>query len=162
MADFIQAIEALASRSMVAERQALTEEATKTAMILPFLQTLGFDVFSLDEVVPEFIADVGVKKGEKVDFALKIDGKIAMLVEVKPISSKLGDTQYSQLFRYFTVTEARLAILTNGREAWFFSDTDEPNKMDKKPFFKFDFQKHDRVQVQELSRFRKAVSQHMV
>lgn len=155
MTDFTEQVEALAARSKVAERQALTEEATKTAVVMPFLQALGFDVFSLDEVTPEFIADVGVKKGEKVDFAVKIDGKIAMLIEVKPISCKLGDTQYSQLFRYFHVTEARLAILTNGREAWFFSDTDEPNKMDKKPFFRFDLQKYDKTQVDELARFRK-------
>lgn len=95
------------------------------------------------------------KKGEKVDFAIKIDGKISMLVEVKPISSKLGDTQFSQLFRYFHVTEARLAILTNGHEVWFFADTDEPNKMDKKPFFTFNLQDHDKSHVTELARFRK-------
>lgn len=155
MSTFAERIEALAARSKAAERQALTEEATKTSVVLPFIQALGFDVFNLDEVTPEFIADVGVKKGEKVDFAVKIDGKIAMLIEAKPVSARLGDTQFSQLFRYFTVTEARLAILTNGKEAWFFSDTDEPNKMDKKPFFTFDFQKHDKTQVDELARFQK-------
>lgn len=155
MTDFLEKVATLATRSKMAERQALTEEATKTAVILPFLQTLGFDVFNLDEVIPEYIADVGVKKGEKVDFAVKIDGKISMLVEVKPISTKLGNTQYSQLFRYFSVTEARLAILTNGHDVWFFSDTDAPNKMDKKPFFKFDLQKHDNAQVDELARFCK-------
>ena len=155
MSDFAGVVEGLSSRSRNAEKQALTEEATKTAVVMPFIQGLGFDVFSLDEVVPEFIADVGLKKGEKVDFVIKIDGKIAMLIEVKPISSKLGDTQFSQLFRYFHVTEARLAILTNGREIWFFSDTDEPNKMDSKPFFTFDLQKHDKAQVEELARFRK-------
>lgn len=155
MEDFEARMEALAARSRSAERQAMTEEATKTSVIMPFIQALGFDVFNLDEVVPEFTADVGTKKGEKVDFALKIDGKIAMLVEAKPISSKLGDVQYSQLFRYFAVTEARLAILTNGHEAWFFSDTEEPNKMDKRPFFKFDFQNHDKTQVAELARFEK-------
>ena len=155
MSSFAEKIEALAVRSKTAERQALTEEATKTSVVLPFIQALGFDVFNLDEVTPEFIADVGVKKGEKVDFIVKIDGKIAMLIEAKPVSARLGDTQFTQLFRYFTVTEARLAILTNGREAWFFSDTDEPNKMDKKPFFTFDFQKHDKSQVDELARFQK-------
>ncbi len=155
MSEFFDRISQISSRSKVAERQALTEEATKTSVILPFLQTLGFDVFNLDEVIPEFIADVGTKKGEKVDFAVKIDGKIAMLIEAKPVNAKLGDTQFNQLFRYFTVTEARLAILTNGREAWFFSDTDEPNKMDKRPFFKFDFQNFDRDQVEELARFQK-------
>lgn len=153
--EFIEVVNSLAARSKAAERQALTEEATKTSVILPFVQALGFDVFNLDEVIPEFIADVGTKKGEKVDFAVKIDGKISMLIEAKPINTKLGDAQYSQLFRYFTVTEARLAILTNGREAWFFSDTDEPNKMDKKPFFTFDFQSYDKAQVEELARFRK-------
>ncbi|RLL61538.1 type I restriction endonuclease [Paenirhodobacter hankyongi] len=156
MAEFEELIETLSTRSKMAERQALTEEATKTAVILPFIQSLGFDVFNLEEVVPEFVADVGLKKGEKVDFAVKIDGKIAMLVEAKSIGVKLGDVQFSQLFRYFHVTEARLAVLTNGKEAWFFSDTDEPNKMDKKPFFTFDFQNHDKGQVQELARFQKS------
>ncbi|WP_171182165.1 type I restriction endonuclease [Ruegeria sp. HKCCD8929] len=155
MSEFFQLVEELAERSRVAERQAVTEEATKTSVILPLLHAWGFDVFNLNEVVPEYVADVGTKKGEKVDFAVKIDGKIAMLVEAKPITSKLGDAQFNQLFRYFSVTEARLAILTNGREAWFFSDTDAPNKMDKKPFFKFDFQSHDSDQIEELSRFRK-------
>jgi hypothetical protein len=153
--DFEANIEALVTRSKSAERQAMTEEATKTAVIMPFLQALGFDVFNLDEIVPEFTSDLGTKKGEKVDYVVKIDGKVAMLVEAKPIGSKLGDAQFSQLFRYFTATDARLAILTNGREAWFFSDIEEPNKMDKKPFFKFDFQKHDPAQITELARFQK-------
>lgn len=155
MENFEDKIVAVAARSKSAERQAMTEEATKTSVIMPFIQALGFDVFNLDEVIPEFTSDVGTKKGEKVDYALKIDGKIAMLVEAKPISTKLGNSQYTQLFRYFTVTEARLAMLTNGHEVWFFSDTEEPNKMDKKPFFKFDLQQHDKSQVAELARFQK-------
>jgi hypothetical protein len=156
MPEFADLVEALSTRSKIAERQALTEEATKTAVVLPFLQTLGFDVFNLDEVTPEFVSDVGTKKGEKVDFAVKIDGKIAMLVEAKPINTRLSDTQYNQLFRYFTVTEARLAVLTNGREAWFFSDIEDPNKMDQIPFFTFDFQQYDRKQIDDLARFQKA------
>ncbi|MDP2494507.1 type I restriction endonuclease [Shimia thalassica] len=155
MVDFKEEVANLANRSKAAEEQAMTEEATKTSVVLPFLRALGFDVFNLDEVVPEYIADVGTKKGEKVDFALKIDGKVSMLVEVKPISSKLGNAQFNQLFRYFAVTEARLGILTNGREAWFFSDTDAPNKMDKKPFFKFDFQSYSEDQLTELALFQK-------
>lgn len=153
--EFKDRIEALSKRSKTAEKQARTEEATKTSVILPFLQALGFDVFDLDEVIPEYVADVGAKKGEKVDFAIKIDGEIAMLVEAKPIGSKLSDVQFTQLFRYFSVTDARLAILTNGREVWFFSDIDAPNKMDKKPFFTFDFQAHDKKQIGELSLFQK-------
>ena len=153
--DLSERIKELESRSRHAMKHALTEEATKTAVILPLIQTLGYDVFNLEEVIPEFVADVGLKKGEKVDFALRIGGKLAVLIEVKPITMSLGAVQFSQLYRYFAVTEARLAILTNGREVWFFSDVDEPNKMDKKPFFVFDLQAYDEKQISEFSKFAK-------
>jgi len=123
--DFSAAIKDISKRSAYASQMAMTEEATKTSVILPFIRALGFDVFSLDEVVPEFTADVGTKKGEKVDFALKINGHISILVEAKPISMNLGSNQHSQLYRYFAVTDARIALLTNGRDFQFFSDTEQ-------------------------------------
>lgn len=153
--DFNTKVKDLSTRSRHAAQHALTEEATKTSVVLPFIQALGYDVFNLEEVTPEFIADVGIKKGEKIDFAIKIGGKTAILIEVKPISMPLGQAQYSQLFRYFSTVEARLAILINGREVWFFSDIDEKNRMDKKPFFIFDLQNFDDRQVAELARFQK-------
>lgn len=155
--EFSQRVSDLANRSRHAATYALTEEATKTSVVLPFIQTLGFDVFNLEEVIPEFIADVGIKKGEKIDFALRIDNKIAVLMEVKPITMSLGSAQFSQLYRYFAVAEARLAILTNGREFWFFSDIEHANKMDAKPFFVFDVQAYDESQVNELARFQKSI-----
>ena len=145
----------LARRSKHASQHALTEEATKTSVVLPLLQALGFDVFNLEEVIPEYIADVGLKKGEKIDFALIIDGKLGVLIEVKPITMSLGNAQYSQLYRYFAVKEAKLAVLTNGREIWFFSDMDDANKMDKKPFFTFDLQSYAETEVGDLARFQK-------
>lgn len=154
--DFSQKIRDLANRSKHATAYAMTEEATKTSVVMPFLQTLGFDVFNLEEVVPEFIADVGIKKGEKIDFAVRLDGKVAILLEAKPINMPLGAAQYSQLYRYFAVAGARLAILTNGREIWFFSDIQERNKLDAKPFFTFDLQNYDEAQVDELARFHKS------
>ena len=153
--EFVDRVRELAKRSHHASKHALTEEATKTSVILPLIQTLGFDVFNLEEVTPEFIADVGLKKGEKVDFALRISGRLTILIEVKPITMSLGAAQYSQLYRYFAVTEAKLAILTNGKEIWFFSDVDEPNKMDKKPFFTFDLQTYDDSQISEFAKFQK-------
>ncbi|MEM6285009.1 MAG: type I restriction endonuclease, partial [Chloroflexota bacterium] len=51
-----------------------TEEATKNAFVMPFIQSLGYDIFNPTEVVPEFTADVGIKKGEKVDYAIVQDG----------------------------------------------------------------------------------------
>jgi len=153
--DFSQRVKDLGARSRHASQHALTEEATKTAVVMPFIQALGFDAFNLEEVTPEFIADVGIKKGEKIDFAIKIGGKTAVLIEVKPISMPLGAAQYSQLFRYFSTVEARLGILINGKEIWFFSDIDERNRMDKKPFFVFDLQNYDERQVADLARFQK-------
>jgi len=115
----------------------LTEEAAKTALIMPFIQALGYDVFNPSEVVPEFTADVGTKKGEKVDYAIRNAGTITILIECKPLSSELNINHASQLFRYFSVTDARLAVLTNGLTYQFYSDVERPNIMDEKPFFTF-------------------------
>ena len=154
--DFDKKVKDLAIRSRHASQHAISEEATKTAVVLPFIRALGYDAFNLEEAVPEFVTDVGIKRGEKTDFAIMISGKPAILIEVKPISMSLGTAQYSQLFGYFSTVEARLAILINGKEIWFFSDIDERNRMDKKPFFVFDLQNYDDRQVAELARFQKA------
>jgi hypothetical protein len=115
----------------------LTEEAAKTALVMPFIQALGYDVFNPSEVVPEFTADVGTKRGEKVDYAVVKNGKVSILIECKPASVQLDINHASQLFRYFSCTDARLAVLTNGVIYDFYSDVDRPNKMDDRPFFSF-------------------------
>lgn len=127
----------LQQRTLEHREVLLTEEAAKTALVMPFLQALGYDVFNPSEVIPEFSADVGTKRGEKVDYAICKDGKVTILVECKPASVELGINHAGQLFRYFSVTEARLAILTNGVIYQFYSDVERPNKMDDKPFFSF-------------------------
>jgi len=131
----------------------LTEEAAKTALVMPFIQALGYDVFNPSEVVPEFTADVGIKKGEKVDYAICIDGKISMLVECKPSSITLDLKHASQLFRYFSTTSVRIAVLTNGVDYQFYSDIDQPNKMDEKPFYVFSMEGIKRTDPAILERF---------
>lgn len=133
-----------------------TEEAAKTSVILPFLQALGFDVFNPSEVIPEYTADAVGKKGEKVDYAISIDGEIKVLIECKGLTTQLETKQLSQLFRYFTVTKAKFAILTNGRNFRFYSDIDEPNKLDKTPFFTFDILNYSQFDLTELKKFQKA------
>jgi hypothetical protein len=133
-----------------------TEEAAKTAIILPFIRALGFDVFNPDEVVPEFIADTPGKKGEKVDYALRKDGQVAILMECKICSNDLNVKHAAQLFRYFTMTEARLAILTNGVTFQFYTDIDAPNKMDQKPFFIFSLEDVTDADIRQLAKFAKA------
>jgi predicted type IV restriction endonuclease len=151
--DIAEKIKALAGRVEKLRSNVLTEEACKNAFVMPFLSALNYDVFDPEIVVPEFVADVGVKKGEKVDYAIRIGGKIALLVECKGCGKDLSDVHMSQLYRYFSVTEARFAILTNGIDYWFYTDLDEANKMDQRPFFRFNVLDYRPDDIQELQKF---------
>lgn len=131
------------------------EEQTKTSFVLPFIQMLGYDIFDPLEVVPEFTADVGTKKHEKVDFALMKDGAPALLIEVKKLGTSFAGEHMSQLLRYFSVTEARVGILTDGITYLFFSDLDQKNIMDPRPFYEFNMLEFTDSQVKELKRFTK-------
>jgi len=133
----------------------LTEEATKNALVMPIFSLLGFDVFNPEEFVPEFTADVGIKKGERVDYAIKIEGQPVMLVEVKPATEKL-DKHDSQLFRYFAVSKAKFAILTNGINYKFYTDLDEHNKMDLRPFLDINLLELKDSQINEFMKFHKS------
>jgi len=134
-----------------------TEEATKTAFILPFIRlVLGYDHTDPEEVVPEFVADVGIKQGEKVDYAIMIDGKPVILMECKSVKSDLNKVDASQLYRYFSVTDVKFGILTNGIIYRFYTDLDEPNKMDEKPFFEIDLTNVTDADEQELKQFTKS------
>ncbi|GAB2703763.1 hypothetical protein BKA24_001485 [Microbacterium marinum] len=133
-----------------------TEEATKNAFVMPFISTiLGYDVFDPLEVVPEFTADVGTKKGEKVDYAIVRDGEVQILIECKPSLGQLKIEHASQLFRYFSVTNARLAVLTNGVVWQFYTDLDAPNRMDAKPFLVLDLLDIDETLIAEIQKLSK-------
>ena len=131
-----------------------TEESTKMALIIPFFQILGYDVFNPLEFCPEYIADVGIKKGEKVDYAILIDGKPVILIEAKAANKAL-DKHSSQLFRYFVATSAKFAILTNGIAYKFYTDLDDANKMDKEPFLDINLLNIKEYQIQQLSKFQR-------
>lgn len=156
MSNIETAIRGLADRVKDHGHTISTEEATKTSIVLPFLQTLGFDVFNPSEVVPEFTADAVGKKGEKVDYAIKLGGEIRILIECKGLSTKLDRKHLAQLFRYFTVTSAKFGILTNGQVFEFYTDLEEPNKLDAKPFFIFDLLTFGTNSLSELQRFEKS------
>lgn len=133
-----------------------TEEATKNAFVMPFISTiLGYDVFDPLEVVPEFTADVGVKRGEKIDYAIVRDGEVQILIECKPSLGLLKLEHASQLFRYFATTNARLAALTNGVVWQFYTDLDAPNRMDSKPFLVLDLLDIDDTLIPEIQKLSK-------
>ncbi len=152
--DFIDVLKQFSSRVEKMKDQITTEEATKMALILPFFQILGYDVFNPNEFIPEFVADVGIKKGEKVDYAITFNGEPTILLEAKWCGESL-DVHSSQLFRYFGTTKAKFAILTNGLIYRFFTDLDESNKMDLTPFLEFDLLNIKDVLVPEIKKFHK-------
>ncbi|UHD44943.1 type I restriction enzyme HsdR N-terminal domain-containing protein [Aureimonas altamirensis] len=131
----------------------ITEEAVKTAVVLPFLSALGYEVFNPSEVIPEFTADAVGKRGEKVDYAIQIDGSIRILIECKPITTNLDRVHLAQLYRYFSVTDAKFAILTNGRTFQFHTDLEAQNKLDERPFLTFDLSDISAGLLPELKKF---------
>ncbi|OSP88492.1 endonuclease [Lactococcus lactis] len=148
------ALKSLGTRIETLAPNITNEEQTKNAFIMPFFQTLGYDVFNPLEFVPEFTADVGIKKGEKVDYAMVIDGAPQILIECKSINENLTNHD-SQLFRYFGTTSSKFGLLTNGREYRFYTDLDEQNKMDSTPFLTIDLTNIKDNQFLELAKFHK-------
>lgn len=133
-----------------------TEEGTKQAFVLPFLQILGYDVFKPTEVIPEYTADIGIKQGEKIDYAIMLDGnEPSLLIECKACHSKLSTENEGQLIRYFNTLKARFAILTNGIIYKFYSDFERPNIMDRTPFFEINLLNPKSINYNELEKFSK-------
>nr|WP_320118198.1 type I restriction endonuclease [uncultured Marinifilum sp.] len=153
--EFQNKVKELSERVSNLKENIQTEEATKNAFIMPFIQILGYDVFNPMEVVPEYTADIGIKKGEKVDYAIVQDGNPIILVECKNWKENL-DIHSSQLHRYFHTTKARFGLLTNGIKYRFFTDLEEKNVMDKDPFLEFDIENTKDNALIELKKFQKA------
>lgn len=153
--DFKDQIKILGDRVIRLKDQILTEEATKNAFIMPFIQALGYDVFNPLEVVPEFVADIGLKKGEKIDYAIFLDNKPTILIECKHWNQNLS-VHDGQLLRYFHTSKAKFGLLTNGISYRFYSDLVAPNKMDEKPFLDFNITEIKDNQIEELKKFHKS------
>lgn len=154
--DFKDLIKQIGDRVLKLKDQIHTEEATKNAFIMPFLQALGYDVFNPLEVVPEFISDIGLKKGEKIDYAIFKDGAPTILIECKHWAQNLS-IHDGQLLRYFHVSKAKFGLLTNGITYRFYSDLVDANKMDEKPFLEFNISEIKDNQIEELKKFHKTI-----
>lgn len=152
--DFQNKVVELAKRIENLRDSVQTEEATKHSFVMPFISLLGYDIFDPTVVVPEFTADIGKKKGEKVDYAIIQDNQPLILIEVKHHLENL-DKHSPQLERYYTVTESKFGILTNGIEYRFFSDMDKQNKMDTNPFLVINLLDLKDREIKELERFTK-------
>lgn len=152
--DFNDLVKQFSERVSALKDTISTEEATKMSLIVPMFQMLGYDVFNPLEFCPEYTADVGIKKGEKVDYAILENGAPNILIECKSCSEQL-DKHSSQLFRYFGTTPAKFGILTNGLVYRFYTDLEESNKMDLVPFLEIDMLNLKDSSINELRKFCK-------
>ena len=154
--DFKDQIRQLSERVVKLKESTLTEEAAKTALVMPMIQCLGYDVFNPLEVVPEYVSDIGTKKGEKVDYAImRENGEPCILIECKHWAQSLT-LHDNQLLRYFHVTKARFGLLTNGVIYRFYTDLIEPNKMDQQPFLEINMADLKENLIEELKKFHKS------
>jgi hypothetical protein len=153
--DFKDSIKQIAERVEKLKDNLQTEEATKNALIMPFIQVLGYDVFNPLEVTPEFTCDIGTKKGEKIDYAIFKDNSPVILIECKHWKQDLT-LHDNQLLRYFHVSKAKFGILTNGIIYRFYTDLAEANKMDEKPFLDVNMLDLKETQIEELKKFHKS------
>ncbi len=131
-----------------------TEETTKQALILPLLDILGFSAFDPSKVRAEFQADFqGVKAGERVDYALFCNDVPVMYIEAKANNQNLTN-HAPQLSRYFNSSpNVSISAITNGSEWRFFTDLDNKNIMDKKPFLTIDVCEITEADIVNLQQF---------
>lgn len=153
--DFKDSIRQLSDRISKLKDSLLTEEATKNAFIMPFIQSLGYDVFNPTEVVPEMDCDLVKKKGEKIDYAILSEGEAIMLFECKHWQQNL-DLHDTQLQKYFVASKAKFGVFTNGIEYRFYTDLEKPNIMDETPFLVVDMEHIKDNQIDELKKFHKS------
>lgn len=153
--DFKDIIKQLADKVSQLKEGIHTEEATKNAFIMPFINALGYDVFNPLEVIPEMDCDLVKKKGEKIDYSIMKDGQPIMLVECKHWKQDLS-LHDTQLKKYFVASKAKFGVLTNGIKYLFYTDLINQNIMDDKPFLEFDVTDIKEYQIEELKKFHKS------
>lgn len=153
--DFKDTIKQISERIEKLKENIETEEATKNAFIMPFINALGYDVFNPLEVIPEMVCDIGTKKGEKIDYAIMKDNEPIILIECKHWKQNLN-LHDNQLLRYFGVSKAKFGLLTNGIIYRFYTDLKQPNVMDDKPFLEVDLTDIKENQIEELKKFHKS------
>lgn len=153
--DLKDALKQISSRIDSVKDNLQTEEATKNALILPFISALGYDIFNPLEVIPEMVCDIGTKKGEKIDYCIQKDGEPIILIECKHWKQDLT-LHDNQLLRYFHVSNAKFGVLTNGIVYRFYTDLVSKNKMDEVPFLEINMLDLKNAQVDELKKFHKS------
>jgi hypothetical protein len=147
--EFRSRIEAYAERVKRVRDHVKNEEATKVALILPFVALLGYDDRDPTEVSAEHAADFSEKYKNRVDYAILRDGRPVVAIECKSVGNGKKDDR-GQLKSYFNASKTvKLGILSDGIVFELFVDSQEPNIMDDEPFLVIDFEAIGRGQITE-------------
>ena len=93
---------------------AFDEASTKQAVVLRLLSFLGWDIFNVEEVYPDYSIN-----SSTVSYALRIRNSNKIFIEVKRVHKKL-DSYQKDLVNLASRDGVNLAILTNGITWWFY------------------------------------------
>lgn len=149
----LPALQSLAGRASAQTAHLATVEATKNALVLPFFQALGYDVFDPSEFIPEPGPELGFTDSVRPDYLVLRDGVPVLLVECRASGEVLGEVAASRVNWCFEATEARVAVLTNGLQFAFFTDLVHPGHMDERPILVLDLQNLQDSVVDRLESF---------
>lgn len=133
------------------------EEDTKIAVIQPFINNvLGYNTANLNEVKSEVNTDYG---SFKIDYAIFKDGAPIILIECKKCADILDKKYLNQLKTYYPGikgAKSKFGILTNGIQYQFYTDIQDENILDSKPFFEFNLLNINDSDIKILSYFNKS------
>lgn len=130
------------------------EATTRDFLIHPFFELLGYQ--RIDDFTHEYIADVGGKRGRRVDVAITLGmGNPQMIVECKRARATFSDNHFRQLNEYIHYTPSSdIGILTNGTIYNFYlRPKGSTTGLSVDPFFSFNLEEHDRSDLETLALF---------
>jgi hypothetical protein len=141
------------------EEKCTNEAQTRSFLIEPLLETLGYSRMDDRDMLTEINAGWG-QKNSKADLGLIIRGKKPeIIIECKKYGKKLTDKEGDQLNNYFVNTEgSKIGILTNGLEWRFYAPFEEKNKLHHNPFLTIDFSEIDDTRIEQFAQFHKGAA----
>jgi hypothetical protein len=101
------------------------EASTKQAVVLRLFSFLGWDIFNVDEVYPDFSVN-----SHSVTYALRAKNANKIFIEVKRVQEKLDNYQ-KPLLNFAASENVDISILTNGVLWWFYLPRSAGNSQEK-------------------------------
>jgi predicted transport protein len=128
MKNIEKCIETLRAQLERHHHSGLKEYPTRTIFIDPLLLTLGWDVRDPDEVELEY----PTVDGKSVDYAMKINRKVVLLLEAKQLEDPLDDVKsITQVVGYAANDGIEWCVLTNGVKYKVYKASERVSAPDK-------------------------------